>query len=271
MRSVAIVGLGWFGLPLARDLRNLGWDVKGSKRTPEGVEEMRLWRLETYQLELTPDINADPDDLYALLSVDSLVINLPPSSHFFDPDIYMRSIENLVNEALLYGVQHIIFISTTSVFPQAHGEFTELSAADENSVFYQIEQMLFQFEDLDIDILRFGGLIGDDRHPVHTMSGKSYEQGNSPVNLVHLEDCSRAVQSLLETPSGHRLYHLVAPQHPTRAEYYTAMAEKLAINPPHFDCQDSDLQRIIHGNKICDELEFVYQYPDPYLMVKSPC
>ena len=59
MRSVAIVGLGWLGLPLARHLKNLGWDVKGTKRTHEGVEQMRLMRLEAYHLELTPEINAD--------------------------------------------------------------------------------------------------------------------------------------------------------------------------------------------------------------------
>lgn len=35
MRSVAIVGLGWLGLPLARHLKNLGWEVKGSKRRHE--------------------------------------------------------------------------------------------------------------------------------------------------------------------------------------------------------------------------------------------
>ena len=267
MRSVAIVGLGWFGLPLARDLRNLGWNVKGSKRTHDGVEEMRLWRLETYQLELTPEINAEPNDLTALLSVDSLIINLPPSDYFFEPKNYIQGIENLVNEALLCGVQHIIFISSTSVFPQTQGEFHEQSPTNTNSALHQIEQMLFQFEDIDVDILRFGGLIGDNRHPAYAMSGRSYEQGNTPVNVVHLEDCSRAVQILLETPSGHRLYNLVAPQHPTRAEYYSAIAEKLSINPPHFSCQPNDPQRIIYGNKICDELDFVYQYPDPYLMV----
>ena len=267
MRSVAIVGLGWFGLPLARDLRNLGWEVKGSKRTHEGVEEMRLWRLETYQLELTPEINADPDDLHALLAVDSLVINLPPSDYFFDANSYIQGIENLVHEALLNGVQHLIFISSTSVLPQCNGTFNEQSLVDEHSALYQIEQMLFQFDDIDVDILRFAGLIGNERHPVYHMSGKSYKQGNSPVNLVHLEDCSRAVQILLETPSGHRLYHLVAPQYPSRADYYCTMAEKLGINPPYFECTNQDLQRIISGKKICDELDFVYQYPNPYLMI----
>ena len=42
MNSVAIVGLGWLGFPLAKHLQRVGWEVKGSKRTHEGAESMRL-------------------------------------------------------------------------------------------------------------------------------------------------------------------------------------------------------------------------------------
>ena len=123
MKSVSIVGLGWLGLPLARHLKNLGWEVKGSKRTHEGVEQMRLIRLESYYLELTPEINADPDDLTDLLSVDALVINIPPSQYFFDLENYVVGVKNLVNEAVLYGFRHLIFISSTSVFAELSCKF----------------------------------------------------------------------------------------------------------------------------------------------------
>ena len=89
MRSVAIVGLGWLGLPLARHLKNLGWEVKGTKRTHDGVEQMRLMRLEAYHLELTPEINADPDDVSALLDVDSLIINIFRRANIFSISINM--------------------------------------------------------------------------------------------------------------------------------------------------------------------------------------
>ena len=272
MRSVSIVGLGWLGLLLARHLKNLGWEVKGSKRTHDGVEQMRLLRLETYYLELTPEINADPDDLSELLKVDALVINVPPSQYFFDMRNYVAGVQNLVSEALLHNIQHIIFISSTSVFPDIHAEFDENSTvqptSDIGKALVEIENWLFQLQDIDVDIIRFAGLVGEDRHPINSLAGReNLKQGNTPVNLVHLDDCARAVQLLLETPSYQRLYHLSAPSHPSRAEYYTHMAEKLGLNPPHFICTADDPQRIIHGNKICQELEFVYQYPDPYLML----
>ncbi|OOS01222.1 NAD(P)-dependent oxidoreductase [Canicola haemoglobinophilus] len=274
MKSVSIVGLGWLGLPLARHLKNLGWEVKGTKRTHEGVEQMRLIRLETYHLELTPDINSDPDDLTELLSVDALVINIPPSQYFFHLQHYVQGVKNLVNEALLHGVQHIIFISSTSVFPDISAEFDESSHFEPQSemskALLEIEQWLFELKDVDCDIIRFGGLIGADRHPVYSLAGKTeLSVGNTPINLVHIDDCARAIQLLLETPSYQRLYHLVAPQHPTRAEYYGQIAEKLGLELPHFICSEQDPQRIILADKICQELGFVYQYPDPYLMLPT--
>lgn len=274
MKSVSIVGLGWLGLPLARHLKNLGWEVKGTKRTHEGVEQMRLIRLETYHLELTPDINADPDDLTELLSVDALVINIPPSQYFFHLQHYVQGVKNLVNEALLHGIQHIIFISSTSVFPDISAEFDEESHFEPQSemskALLEIEQWLFELKDVDCDIIRFGGLIGADRHPVYSLAGKTeLSVGNTPINLVHIDDCARAIQLLLETPSYQRLYHLVAPQHPTRAEYYTQIAEQLGLELPHFICSEQDPQRIILADKICQELGFVYQYPEPYLMLPT--
>lgn len=85
MRDYAICCNRWIrlvGLALARHLKNLGWTVKGTKRTHSGVEQMRLMRLETYHLLLEPEINADPDDLAALFSVETVVINIPPSQYF---------------------------------------------------------------------------------------------------------------------------------------------------------------------------------------------
>lgn len=273
MKSVSIVGLGWLGLPLARHLKNLGWEVKGSKRTHEGAEQMRLIRLESYPLELTPEINADPDDLTMLLSVDSLVINIPPSQYFFNPQHYVLGIQNLVNEALLQGVNHIIFISSTSVFPEITGQFDESSIPQPNSeitkALIEVEQWLFQLDNIDCDIIRFGGLVGDDRHPVYSLAGKEVKAGNSPVNLVHFDDCVRAIQLLLETPSHQRLYHVVAPEHPRKAEYYSIMAKKLGVEAPHFISSDDDPVRIILANKICQEIDFVYQYPDPYSMLPN--
>ncbi|MGV6989768.1 SDR family oxidoreductase [Testudinibacter sp. P80/BLE/0925] len=272
MNSVAIVGLGWLGFPLAKHLQRVGWEVKGSKRSHDGAESMRLNGFEAYFLQLTPELDIDPDDLHALLDVDTLIINIPPSQYFFDTRSYVEGVKNLVNEALLHGVQHLLFISSTSVFPQRHGEFDEESAVEPQSdvgrALYEIENWLLQLNDVDCDILRLSGLIGIDRHPVSRLAGRSaVKGGNQPVNLVHQTDCILAIQLLLETRGHKRLYHLSAPQHPNRADYYRKMAQVLDLEPPQFEQDEADLQRLVHGNKIVQELGFEYRYPDPYQML----
>ena len=120
------------------------------------------------------------------------------------------------------------------------------------------------------DILRLAGLIGKQRHPVKFLAGKrNLKQGNSLVNLVYLEDCIQAITTLLMNPNGLRTYHLCAPVHPTRAEYYTKAAACYDLFTPQFECSDSDPKRIIMADKICRDLGFAYRYPNPDDMLEK--
>lgn len=55
MKKVAIVGLGWLGMPLAMSLAARGWQVTGSKTTLDGVEAARMSGIESYSLR--PNLN----------------------------------------------------------------------------------------------------------------------------------------------------------------------------------------------------------------------
>ena len=228
MKSVAIVGLGWLGLPLALHLKELGWCVKGSKQSPDDAQKLHQLGIETYPFSLSDEMKRLPDHIRPLFNVDALIITLPPSS--FSSQQYCEYLAFLTNQAKKQGVQHLIFTSSTSVFPDISGRFDEssqLSAETEmGKTLIQAEQCLFQSGIPHCDILRLAGLIGKQRHPVKVLAGKrNLKQGNSPVNLVYLEDCIQAITALLMNPNGLRTYHLCAPIHPTRTEYYTKAAE----------------------------------------------
>ena len=60
MKKVAIIGLGWLGMPLALSLMSRGFDVVGSKTTPDGVDAARMLGIECYQLEMTPELMDSP-------------------------------------------------------------------------------------------------------------------------------------------------------------------------------------------------------------------
>ena len=271
MKSVAIVGLGWLGLPLALHLKELGWCVKGSKQSPDDAQKLHQLGIETYPFSLSDEMKRLPDHIRPLFNVDALIITLPPSR--FSSQQYCEYLAFLTNQAKKQGVQHVLFTSSTSVFPDISGQFDEssqLSAETEmGKTLIQAEQYLFQSGISHCDILRLAGLIGKQRHPVKFLAGKHNLKGYSPVNLVHLEDCIQAITALLMNPNGLRTYHLCAPIHPTRAEYYTKAAVFYDLSIPQFECSDSDPKRIIMADKICRDLGFAYRYPNPDDMLEK--
>lgn len=109
MKKVAIVGLGWLGMPLALSLRARGWHVTGSKTTQDGVEAARMCGIEGYPLRLEPQLICEAEDLDAMMNVDALVITLParrtgPGKIF----IYRRCRRLLIPRSR--GIFHALFL-----------------------------------------------------------------------------------------------------------------------------------------------------------------
>ena len=127
MNKVAIVGLGWVGMPLALSLLGRGYRVVGSKTTPDGVEAARMSGIECYPLVMTPELECEQDDLEQLLDADALVITLPASRRPEEGERYLHAVQLLVDSALAHNVPRIIFLSSTSVYGDAVGTVNERS------------------------------------------------------------------------------------------------------------------------------------------------
>lgn len=274
MKKVAIVGLGWLGMPLALSLMGRGYKVVGSKTTPDGVEAARMSGIECYRLELTPELICDPDDLEQLLRVDALVITLPARRTVEGSSGYFEAVRMLVDSAMAFGVPRIIFTSSTSVYGETTGTLREDAPLRPNTpsgrVLVELERWLHELPNTSVDILRLAGLVGADRHPGRFLAGKVDVKGGSQgVNLVHQDDVIAAIQLLLQRPKGGHVYNLCAPGHPVKKAFYPALAEQLHLEPPRFADEVEQDGRLINGNRICSELGFEYQYPDPARMPVS--
>ena len=70
--------------------------------------------------------------------------------------------------------------------------------------------------------------------------------GSLPTNMVHVEDvCGTILFALEHQLKG--IYDVSDDDHPTRAEYYCALCDKLSLEMPTFD---PSLQRTHGGNRI---------------------
>lgn len=272
MKKVAIVGLGWLGMPLAMALATRGWQVTGSKTSPDGVDAARRCGIEAFQLVLTPELECEAEDLEALMSVDALVVTLPASRTVQGGEDYMQAVQNVVDTALAYKVPRIIFTSSTSVYGSGPGVMKEHSPLRPETVagktLVALESWLHDLPGTSVDIVRLAGLVGPNRHPGRFLAGKTdLRDGTHVVNLVHLDDVVDAIVLLLQTPKGGHVYNLCAPKHPTRDTFYPYVTKQLGLTPPHFIAEnESDAGKVIDGGKIGNELGFEYNYDDPIKM-----
>ena len=243
MKKVAIIGLGWLGMPLALALAARGWQVTGSKTTPDGVEAARRCGIDAVQLRLTPETECDAEDLAMLFSVDALVVTLPASRTAEGGESYMQAVQNVVNSALQ---------------PETVAGKT----------LAELESWLHDLPGTQVDILRLAGLVGPSRHPGRFLAGKTgLSNGSHGVNLVHLDDVVSAITLLLQTPKGGRVYNLCAPKHPSRDAFYRAVSRQLGLTPPTFlPSPSGETGKLIDGSRICNELGFEYSYDDPAKM-----
>jgi len=272
MKKVAIVGLGWLGMPLAMALTARGWQVTGSKTSPDGVDAARRCGIDAFQLVLTPEIECEADELATLMAVDALVVTLPASRTVQGGEEYMQAVQNVVDTALAHKVPRIIFTSSSSVYGIGSGVMKESSALQPESVagktLVELENWLHDLPGTSVDIVRLAGLVGPNRHPGRFLAGKTgLDNGGHAVNLVHLDDVVDAIVLLLQTPKGGRVYNLCASKHPARDDFYPFVSKQLGLVPPTFVAErERSAGKVVDGSKICNELGFEYSYDDPMKM-----
>ncbi|KOY63875.1 hypothetical protein AM629_00065 [Photorhabdus heterorhabditis] len=275
MKKVSIIGLGWLGMPLAKSLSYSGMQVVGSKTTPDGVEAARMCGIECYLLQLEPQINCASDDLGQLMTADVLIITLPASRTAGGSYNYVKAVQLVVDTALSYSVPRIIFTSSTSVYGVMAGKLNEDAPfrpeTPSAQALVELENWLHKLPNISVDILRLAGLVGSGRHAGRFLAGKKEVKGGAqPVNLVHQDDVISAINLLLQRSKGGHIYNLCAPVHPTKAEFYPKVSGQLDLIPPEFVREKTQVEsKIVDGSRICKELGFKYQYPDPGWMPMS--
>ncbi|MDC9580226.1 SDR family oxidoreductase [Xenorhabdus sp. PR6a] len=285
MKKVSIIGLGWLGMPLAQVLQRGGMQVVGSKTTSDGVEAACLCGVDCYLLNLVPQIICDADDLDQLMLVDVLVLALPVSGVAGGGKEYVKAVQLLVDTALSYSVPRIIFTSSTSVYGSSVGCLNEddplYPDTESAKALVELENWLHQLPNTSVDVLRLAGLVGNGRHAGRFLAGKkALKGGESAVNLVHQDDVISAIKLLIQQPEGGHLFNLCAPIHPKKAAFYPSASHQLDLTPPEFLLSESaEIEsklkidgkdgKVVDGSRICRELGFEYQFPDPGRMPMS--
>ena len=265
--QISILGCGWLGLPLAVHLVGKGYAVKGATTRPEKMDVLREKDIEPFLIRLNPEINPD----YSPLFFDSgvLVVNIPPGRSRADVAAYhISQIRSLITAMQPSAVNKILFVSSTSVYPDLNRSVREEDAGsavrESGEALLQVEKIWREDPRFTTTIVRFGGLFGGDRNPGRFLSGKTLDNnGEAPVNLIHRDDCVAILSEIIVQERWGEIYNACADVHPSKKEFYTAAAQKLGISPPVFAGKEKGNYKIINSDKLKKELGYKFKYPDP--------
>jgi len=266
METISILGCGWLGLPLADYLIGKGYELKGSTGTRSELEVIRARGIEPFYLVLDPGLRGDSADEF--FNCDVIVVNFPPERRDDIADYHPAQIRSLIARMESSPVKKVLFVSSTSVYPDLGREVSEddISPPTKPSgiALLEAERLLRDSSRFETTIIRFGGLIGYDRMPGRFLAGrKGITGGNVPVNLIHRDDCLGIIHRIIERNAWGETFNACADEHPVRKEYYTAQARKLGLEPPGFEDAAAGGFKIVKSDKLKKLLEYRFKYPDP--------
>lgn len=264
--NVVICGYGWLGRYLAASL------LPTSTLTATTRSDDKLLTLKSKGIQgIRFSLGEDSEALLHALKGATLVLNIPPGRRNSQLDDFTRHMKELIDDAKLAGVAKVVFISTTSVYGDAVSrEVKETSAVMPETASAKAHVDIEQHIAATIEhynILRLAGLVGPDRHPVNSLSGKSLEAGNKQVNLVHIEDVVAALVNIIGGACSNTTLHLCSNNHPKRGVYYHEAAIAKQLPPPVFsDTDKPPTGKTINAIDSWEALGVVPRFADPKTM-----
>lgn len=231
---ISVIGCGWLGLPLAKRLVNDGHQVIGSTTSKEKLEMLKSAGITPVLMKLDP--MPVGENFNQLFDADLVFINIPPGRKKNPPHFYTEQIKYLKYRLQNSKVEKVIFISSTSYYPNTGSLVNIDSAYDLNNgsseAVVKGEEQIIQIAQK-LVILRCGGLMGGDRIPGKWFAGKETKGADTPVNYIHRDDVISVVNQLISNwPEENRVLNLVSDEHPTRKEVHEKMAEKYGFEAP---------------------------------------
>jgi nucleoside-diphosphate-sugar epimerase len=266
MTQISILGCGWLGLPLAKALLQNGFSVNGSTTSSEKLSVLENSGIQPFLISLeSKSVSGNMEDF--LRGSETLIIDIPPKLRGDSKENFVGKIETLIPFIEKSNIENVLFISSTSVYSDTNSIVSEETEphpeTESGKQLLEAEQVLQSNSKFKSTILRFGGLIGEDRHPIQFLAGReNIENPNAPINLIHQEDCIGIIQQILRQNCWNETFNAVAPFHLSREDYYTQKAIEFNLALPKFNHEKISVGKTISNGKIKTILNYTFTVPN---------
>ncbi|MDR7211256.1 SDR family oxidoreductase [Flavobacterium piscis] len=273
MTQISILGCGWLGLPLAKRLIEKGYSLNGSTTSEAKLPTLKEARIHPFLVVLEGESDSESINTF-LAKSEILIIDIPPklrgnNAVIADSSrkVFVEKIEILIPFIERSSVKKVLFVSSTSVYGDINELITEETIpnpeTESGKQLLVAEAVLQKNKNFETTILRFGGLIGEDRHPVTSLSGKeNLANADAPVNLIHQNDCISIIEAIIRQSKWNEVFNAVAPFHPSREEYYTQKAREQNLLLPKFNSEKSNIKKIVSSEKTEKILNYKFKLDD---------
>ena len=233
---VSILGCGWYGKALAKDLLQKGIIVKGSATSAEKASALKGLGIAPFIISInTDEIYIDVD----FFKCDVLVISIPPGLKKGEGPAYLPKLIYIIQAIQDNNIQKVIHISSTGVYGDHNKTVIETDdpTPDTGSgkILLEAENLFKKQTDFKTTIVRFAGLVGPGRHPGRFFAGKKdIPNGQAPVNMIHLDDCVGIGSAIIKEGAFGYLFNACSPDHPVKEDFYKDTALKGGYETPQF-------------------------------------
>ncbi|HYG39160.1 MAG TPA: NAD(P)-binding domain-containing protein [Cytophagales bacterium] len=268
LRKISILGCGWLGKPLGQELVKRGHSVSGSTTTESKLTELQSAGIKPYLISFDPSLKTSGNDSF--FDSEVLIISIPPKRKAGETGLYYSQMKEVVKEAIKGKIKKVLFISSTSVYPDLNKEMTEEDPTfdEEKNILVKAEKLFLSQKEFVTTVIRFGGLIGGSRHPGRFFAGKvDVLDGNCPVNLIHLQDCIAILSKIIETDTFGEIFNACSDLHPLKKDFYTSASATLSLIPPVFLNEEEGSFKSISSEKLKQKLNYRFIYSDPFSMI----
>ncbi len=274
-----IIGCGYVGLALGRELVRLGHEVYGLRRSVAAGSELTAAGIRPLVGDVT-----QPETLARLPREFDWVVNCV-ASRGGDAEayrrIYLQGTRHLMEWLSATPPRKFIYTGSTSVYGQTDGSLVKETsptepAAETAKVLLETEQVLLAAvadRKVPVVILRVAGIYGPDRgHALREfLNDEARIEGDGLrfLNMIHRDDLIGCILAALKDGRAGEIYNTVDDEPVSQANFFQWLAEELGKDPPPVAPGNPEANRRrgvtnkrVSNRKLKMELGHQFKYPN---------
>lgn len=277
--NVAIIGCGYVGLELSRQLSDSDGNVVGVRRSTGGLAAIKSTGTTAIRADVT-----DPSTLERIPDVDAVVFAASSGGRETNAAraVYVDGLAAAIDEfgSRTSPPEQFVYTSSTGVYGDHDGEWVDETTppqptTDKTEVLYEAERIALErslANGIDGTIVRLGGIYGPDRYRLGRYLDRPVTEGYR--NIIHRDDAAGIIRFVLE--SVRKDVVLGVDDEPTEKWAFADwLAGECGVEPPPKLTVDERLEagnlservkRRLRTSKRCSndlirELGYEFQYP----------